>query len=34
MAKEKCEHYQSAYSNWCSIFDKAVIVSERCLNKK
>ena len=34
MAKEKCKYYQPAYSNWRSIFDKAIVISERCLSKK
>lgn len=34
MVKEKCKCYQFTYSNWHFIFDKAIIVSERCLSKK
>ena len=34
MAKEKCKYYQPAYYNLYSIFDKAIIISEMCLNKK
>ncbi len=34
MVKEKCKYYQPTYINWRSVFDKAIIISKRCLSRK